>query len=83
MAVWQDYQPANGWGNGNALLPMAKYLKGLLDAPLDSTTLFKNHQPGAPYRRVLRAGSIEAKQVFMCPNAFIPPVRSRDSGTFS
>ncbi|MCX2545639.1 FAD-dependent oxidoreductase [Pseudomonas sp. COW5] len=85
----RHYQAAIWCGNGNALLQPAKYVKGLLDALPDNVTLFENTDISA-LERVgqgrLRAqgaeGSIEAKQVLVCLNAFIPRVGISDSATF-
>ncbi|VVM43683.1 Gamma-glutamylputrescine oxidoreductase [Pseudomonas fluorescens] len=85
----RHYQAAIWCGQGNALLQPAKYVKGLLDALPDSVTLFENTDITALERvgkgRVRAngsAGSIEAKQVLVCLNAFIPRSGIADSATF-
>jgi glycine/D-amino acid oxidase-like deaminating enzyme len=85
----RHYQAAIWCGNGNALLQPAKYVKGLLNALPDNVTVFENTDISG-LERVgqgrLRAqgteGSIEAKQVLVCLNAFIPRVGISDSATF-
>ncbi|WP_423203799.1 FAD-dependent oxidoreductase [Pseudomonas kribbensis] len=85
----RHYQAAIWCGNGNALLQPAKYVKGLLDALPDNVTVFENtdisglERVGQGRLRAKGAeGSIEAKQVLVCLNAFIPRVGIRDSATF-
>jgi glycine/D-amino acid oxidase-like deaminating enzyme len=86
----RHYQAAIWCGNGNALLQPAKYVKGLLDALPDNVTLYENTDIGGLERlgkgRIRAngsAGSIEAKQVLVCLNAFIPRAGIQDSGTFA
>jgi glycine/D-amino acid oxidase-like deaminating enzyme len=83
------YQAAIWCGNGNALLQPAKYVKGLLDALPPNVTLYENTDITGLERSAqgrVRAqgvkGSIEAKQVLVCLNAFIPRSGIADSGTF-
>lgn len=85
----RHYRAAIWCGNGNALLQPAKYVKGLLDALPDNVTLYENTDITGLERLDkgrLRAngieGSIEAKQVLVCLNAFIPRAGIHDSGTF-
>lgn len=86
----RHYQAAIWCGNGNALLQPAKYVKGLLDALPESVALYENTDITG-LERVgngrIRAngveGSIEATQVLVCLNAFIPRVGIDDSGTFA
>ncbi|MDB5997709.1 MAG: FAD-dependent oxidoreductase [Pseudomonas sp.] len=85
----RHYQAAIWCGNGNALLQPAKYVKGLLDALPNSVTLFENTDITGLERlsqgRVRAnglAGNIEAKQVLVCLNAFIPRSGIDDSATF-
>ena len=83
------YQAAIWCGNGNALLQPAKYVKGLLDALPANVTLFENTDITALERLsggLVRArgtqGSIEARQVLVCLNAFIPRAGITNSATF-
>jgi glycine/D-amino acid oxidase-like deaminating enzyme len=83
------YQAAIWCGNGNALLQPAKYVKGLLDSLPQNVTLYENTDITGLERLDkgrLRAqgieGSIEAKQVLVCLNAFIPRAGIDHSGTF-
>ncbi|MFW0754853.1 NAD(P)/FAD-dependent oxidoreductase [Pseudomonas sp. H11T01] len=83
------YQAAIWCGNGNALLQPAKYVKGLLDSLPQNVTLYENTDITGLERLDkgrLRAkgieGSIEAKQVLVCLNAFIPRAGIDDSATF-
>jgi glycine/D-amino acid oxidase-like deaminating enzyme len=83
------YQAAIWCGNGNALLQPAKYVKGLLDALSPTVTLYENTDITGLERLGkgrIRAqgieGSIEAKQVLVCLNAFIPRSGIENSGTF-
>ncbi|MHC8380300.1 NAD(P)/FAD-dependent oxidoreductase [Pseudomonas sp. LB3P14] len=83
------YRAAIWCGNGNALLQPAKYVKGLLDTLPDTVTLFENTDITGLERLGkgrIRAngidGSIEARQVLVCLNAFIPRSGIEDSGTF-
>lgn len=85
----RHYKAAIWCGNGNALLQPAKYVKGLLDTLPDNVTLFEETDITGLERlgrgRVCvngPGGSIEAKQVLVCLNAFLPRVGIRDSGTF-
>lgn len=85
----RHYQAAIWCGQGNALLQPAKYVKGLLDALPDSVTVFENTDITGLERlgkgRIRAngiAGSIEATQVMVCLNAFIPRSGIEDSGTF-
>ncbi|MHC8286000.1 NAD(P)/FAD-dependent oxidoreductase [Pseudomonas sp. XS1P51] len=83
------YRAAIWCGHGNALLQPAKYVKGLLDALPDNVTLYENTDITG-LERLSRGGlranavnaSIEAKQVLVCLNAFIPRAGIADSGTF-
>ena len=86
----KHYQAAIWCGNGNALLQPAKYVKGLLDTLPDTVTLYENTDISGLERLgngSLRANavnaSIEAKQVLVCLNAFIPRAGIADSGTFA
>ncbi|MEJ5056694.1 MULTISPECIES: NAD(P)/FAD-dependent oxidoreductase [unclassified Pseudomonas] len=86
----RHYQSAIWCGNGNALLQPAKYVKGLLDALPEKVTLFENTEitrlqriGNGRIRAVGINGSIEAKQVLVCLNAFIPRAGISDSGTFA
>jgi glycine/D-amino acid oxidase-like deaminating enzyme len=86
----RHYQAAIWCGNGNALLQPAKYVKGLLDALPEKVTLFENTEITGLQRLGdgrIRAnginGSIEARQVLVCLNAFIPRAGIRASGTFA
>ncbi|HCS43322.1 MAG TPA: FAD-dependent oxidoreductase [Pseudomonas sp.] len=85
----QHYQAAIWCGNGNALLQPAKYVRGLLDTLPERVTLYENTDITGLER--LRNGrlranainaSIEATQVLVCLNAFIPRAGIEDSGTF-
>lgn len=85
----RHYQAAIWCGQGNALLQPAKYVKGLLDALPDNVTVFENTDITGLERlgkgRIRTngiAGSIEAPQVLVCLNAFIPRSGIEDSGTF-
>jgi glycine/D-amino acid oxidase-like deaminating enzyme len=85
----RHYQAAIWCGNGNALLQPAKYVKGLLNALPDGVTLYENTEITGLERLDkgrIRAngidGCIEAKQVLVCLNAFIPRAGIDDSGTF-
>lgn len=85
----RHYQAAIWCGQGNALLQPAKYVKGLLDALPDTVTVFENTDITGLERlgkgRIRAngiAGSIEATQVLVCLNAFIPRSGIEDSGTF-
>jgi glycine/D-amino acid oxidase-like deaminating enzyme len=86
----RHYQAAIWCGNGNALLQPAKYVKGLLDALPEKVTLFENTEitglerlKNGRIRANGRSGSIEAQQVLVCLNAFIPRAGISDSGTFA
>jgi len=83
------YQAAIWCGNGNALLQPAKYVKGLLDTLPPSVTLYENTDITGLERLGkgrIRAqgveGRIEARQVLVCLNAFIPRAGIDNSGTF-
>jgi glycine/D-amino acid oxidase-like deaminating enzyme len=85
----RHYRAAIWCGNGNALLQPAKYVKGLLNALPDGVTLYENTEITGLERLDkgrIRAngidGCIEAKQVLVCLNAFIPRAGIDDSGTF-
>ncbi|MVV48367.1 FAD-binding oxidoreductase [Pseudomonas sp. PB120] len=85
----RHYQAAIWCGNGNALLQPAKYVKGLLEALPENVTLYENtditglERVGQGQVRANSVdGSIEAKQVLVCLNAFIPRSGIDDSGTF-
>jgi glycine/D-amino acid oxidase-like deaminating enzyme len=86
----RHYRAAIWCGKGNALLQPAKYVKGLLEALPESVTVYENTDITGLERlgkgRV-RAngidGSIEAKQVLICLNAFVPRAGIQDSGTFA
>ncbi len=84
------YQAAIWCGNGNALLQPAKYVKGLLEALPPTVTLYENtditglERAGKGHIRAQGVeGSIVAKQVLVCLNAFIPRSGIADSGTFA
>ncbi|VVP15846.1 NAD(P)/FAD-dependent oxidoreductase [Pseudomonas fluorescens] len=86
----RHYRAAIWCGNGNALLQPAKYVKGLLDALPQTVTVYENTDITSLERLDkggLRAngveGSIEAKQVLVCLNAFVPRAGIQDSGTFA
>lgn len=85
----RHYQAAIWCGQGNALLQPAKYVKGLLDALPETVTLFENtditsldRAGKGSIRANGSAGSIEARQVLVCLNAFIPRSGIADSATF-
>ena len=85
----RHYQAAIWCGRGNALLQPAKYVKGLLDALPDNVVVFENTDISGLERlgkgRIRAngsAGSIEARQVMVCLNAFIPRSGIDDSATF-
>ncbi|MDF3198532.1 FAD-dependent oxidoreductase [Pseudomonas sp. 1912-s] len=85
----EHYQAAIWCGNGNALLQPAKYVKGLLEALPDNVTLFENTDITSLERMAnggIRANGleacIEAGQVLVCLNAFIPRVGLEASATF-
>ena len=84
------YQAAIWCGNGNGLLQPAKYVKGLLDALPPNVTLYENTEITGLERSAhgrIRAqgveGRIDAQQVLVCLNAFIPRSGIADSGTFA
>jgi glycine/D-amino acid oxidase-like deaminating enzyme len=86
----RHYRAAIWCGNGNALLQPAKYVKGLLDALPQTVTVYENTDITSLERLDkggLRAngveGSVEAKQVLVCLNAFVPRAGIQDSGTFA
>jgi len=84
----RHYRAAIWCGNGNALLQPAKYVKGLLDALPANVSVFENTEISGlePVRGGVRAigtqGSIEAGQVLVCLNAFIPRAGIDNSATF-
>lgn len=85
----RHYQAAIWCGNGNALLQPAKYVKGLLDSLPANVTLFENTEitglerlSGGRIRAAGTQGSIEASQVLVCLNAFIPRAGIDHSATF-
>ena len=85
----RHYRAAIWCGNGNALLQPAKYVKGLLDALPANVTVFENTEitgleqvKGGAIRANGTQGSIEAKQVLVCLNAFIPRAGIDNSATF-
>lgn len=76
-------------GDGNALLQPAKYVKGLLDALPASVSLFENtditgleRMANGAIRATSTHGSVKARQVLVCLNAFIPRVGLDRSATF-
>lgn len=85
----EHYHSAIWCGNGNALLQPAKYVKGLLDALPANVTLYENTEITG-YERLgggrIRAkginANLEAKQVLVCLNAFIPRAGIDTSNTF-
>ncbi|ROL75539.1 FAD-binding oxidoreductase [Pseudomonas vranovensis] len=84
------YQAAIWCGNGNALLQPARYVRGLLDALPASVTLYEDtdisglERLGQGRIRANSAdGSIEARQVLVCLNAFIPRAGIDHSATFA
>ena len=86
----RHYQAGIWCGNGNALLQPAKYVKGLLDALPAQVTLFENTEilgmerlGNGRIRANGHQGCIEARQVLVCLNAFIPRSGISDSGTFA
>ena len=86
----RHYQAAIWCGNGNALLQPAKYVKGLLDALPANVTVFENTEitglerlSGGRIRANGTQGSIEASQVLVCLNAFIPRAGIDSSATFA
>lgn len=85
----RHYRAAIWCGNGNALLQPAKYVKGLLDSLPANVTVFENTEitgleqvKGGGIRANGTQGSIEAKQVLVCLNAFIPRAGIDNSATF-
>ena len=85
----RHYQSAIWCGKGNALLQPAKYVRGLLDSLPDSVTVYENTEitglerlSGGGMRANGPGGSIEAKQVLVCLNAFIPRAGIDNSATF-
>lgn len=85
----RHYAAAIWCGHGNALLQPAKYVKGLLNALPGNITVYEDTDIASVERLSqggLRAnaanGSVEAKKVLVCLNAFIPRVGINDSGTF-
>ena len=86
----RHYRAAIWCGNGNALLQPAKYVRGLLDALPPTVTVYENTDIAGLERLGdgrIRArgqnGCVEAKQVLVCLNAFIPRAGIDDSGTFA
>lgn len=86
----RHYRAAIWCGNGNALLQPAKYVRGLFDALPPTVTVYENTDIAGLERlgdgRVRargQNGSVEAKQVLVCLNAFIPRAGIDDSGTFA
>lgn len=86
----EHYTAAIWCGNGNALLQPAKYVKGLLDALPDAVSLYENTAISSLERLsngLIRAnspnGNVEAKQVLVCLNAFIPRAGISHSHTFA
>lgn len=86
----QHYQAAIWCGNGNGLLQPAKYVKGLLEALPSNVTVFENtditglERLGQGRTRANGVeGSIEAKQVLVCLNAFVSRVGIDHSATFA
>lgn len=86
----QHYQAAIWCGNGNGLLQPAKYVKGLLEALPSNVTVFENtditglERLGHGRTRANGVeGSIEAKQVLVCLNAFVSRVGIDHSATFA
>ncbi len=84
------YQAAIWCGNGNALLQPAKYVRGLLEALPPAVTLFENtdvsgfeRMSNARIRANSQGGSIEASNVLVCLNAFIPRAGIANSATFA
>ncbi|MBT2372573.1 NAD(P)/FAD-dependent oxidoreductase [Pseudomonas fluorescens] len=85
----EHYQAAIWCGNGNALLQPAKYVNGLLQALPGNVTLFENtditrleRTANGRIRAIGLDARIEARQVLVCLNAFIPRVGLDDSATF-
>ena len=85
----RHYQAAIWCGNGNALLQPAKYVKGLLDALPANVSLLENTDisglerlSGGRIRASGSQGSIEAAQVLVCLNAFIPRAGIDTGATF-
>jgi glycine/D-amino acid oxidase-like deaminating enzyme len=85
----QHYKAAIWCGKGNALLQPAKYVKGLLDALPQKVTVYENTDISGLQRLSngrIRArsqnGCVEARQVLVCLNAFIPRAGIDDSATF-
>lgn len=83
------YQAGIWCGAGNALLQPAKYVKGLLAALPANVSLFEHTDISGLERMAnggIRAsspmGSIEARHVLVCLNAFIPRVGLDHSATF-
>ena len=83
------YQAGIWCGAGNALLQPAKYVKGLLEALPANVTLYENtaitgleRMTNGALRATSPSGHIEARQVLVCLNAFIPRVGLDNSATF-
>src|SRR5471032_1336847 len=86
----RHYQAGIWCGNGNGLLQPAKYVKGLLEALPANVKLYENTDITGLERTSkgrLRAngfgGSIEARRVLVCLNAFVARSGIPDSGTFA
>lgn len=83
------YQAGIWCGAGNALLQPAKYVKGLLEALPANVTLYENtaitgleRMTNGALRATSPSGHIEARQILVCLNAFIPRVGLDNSATF-
>ena len=83
------YQAGIWCGNGNALLQPAKYVRGLLSALPASVSLFEHtditgleRMSNGAIRATSPGGSIEARHVLVCLNAFIARVGLDRSATF-
>ena len=86
----RHYRAAIWCGNGNALLQPAKYVRGLLDALPPKVTVYENTDitrlerlGNGQIRAGGENGGVEARQVLVCLNAFIPRSGIEDSGTFA
>lgn len=84
------YQAGIWCGDGNALLQPAKYVRGLLAALPENVTLYEHtdisgleRTANGAIRATSTTGSIEARQVLVCLNAFIPRVGLDKSATFA
>ena len=83
------YQAGIWCGSGNALLQPAKYVRGLLEALPANVSLYEHtditglkRMANGAIRASAATGSIEARQVLVCLNAFIPRVGLDNSATF-